>query len=93
MLFLTLEEILSGVELDFSLALPGLDRFRVNIHLQKGNVEGAFRRIPIEILTIEKLALTKIISDLARKPNGLVLITGPTGMGKTTTLAATTTDE
>ena len=76
------------LELDFSLALPGLDRFRVNIHLQKGNVEGAFRRIPIEIPTVEKLGLPKIITDLARKPNGLVLVTGPTGMGKTTTLAA-----
>jgi len=76
------------LDLDFSLALPGLDRFRVNIHLQKGNVEGAFRRIPIEIPTVEKLGLPKIIMDLARKPNGLVLVTGPTGMGKTTTLAA-----
>lgn len=76
------------LELDFSLALPGLDRFRVNIHLQKGSVEGAFRRIPIEIPTVEKLGLPKAIADLARKPNGLVLVTGPTGMGKTTTLAA-----
>ena len=76
------------LELDCSLALPGLDRFRVNLHLQKGCVEGAFRRIPIEIPTIEKLGLPQIIKDLARKPNGLVLVTGPTGMGKTTTLAA-----
>ncbi|MDD5465107.1 MAG: type IV pilus twitching motility protein PilT [Candidatus Omnitrophica bacterium] len=76
------------LELDFSLALPDLDRFRVNVHLQKGAVEAAFRRIPIEIPTVAKLGLPKIISDLARKPNGLVLVTGPTGMGKTTTLAA-----
>jgi len=76
------------LELDFSLALPGLDRFRVNIHLQRGSVEGAFRRIPIEIPTFEKLGLPQIMMDLARKPNGLVLVTGPTGMGKTTTLAA-----
>jgi twitching motility protein PilT len=76
------------LELDFSLALPDLDRFRVNIHLQKGSVEGAFRRIPIEIPTVEKLGLPQVITDLARKPNGLVLVTGPTGMGKTTTLAA-----
>ncbi|MFH1190732.1 MAG: type IV pilus twitching motility protein PilT [Candidatus Omnitrophota bacterium] len=76
------------LELDFSLALPGLDRFRVNMHLQKGSVEGAFRRIPVEIPTVEKLGLPKVIMDLARKPNGLVLVTGPTGMGKTTTLAA-----
>jgi len=76
------------LELDFSLALPNIDRFRVNIHLQKGSVEAAFRRVPLEIPTIEQLGLPSIIIDMARKPNGLVLITGPTGMGKTTTLAA-----
>ncbi|MDO8662773.1 MAG: type IV pilus twitching motility protein PilT [Candidatus Omnitrophota bacterium] len=75
------------LELDFSLALPGLDRFRVNVHLQKGSPEAAFRRVPLEIPTIAKLGLPEIISDLARRPNGLVLVTGPTGMGKTTTLA------
>jgi len=76
------------LELDFSLALPGLDRFRVNIHTQKGSVEAAFRRIPLEIPNVAGLGLPKIIIDLADKPNGLVLVTGPTGMGKTTTLAA-----
>jgi len=76
------------LELDFSLALPGLDRFRVNFHLQKGSVEGAFRRIPVEIPSINNLGLPPVIMDLARRPNGLVLVTGPTGMGKTTTLAA-----
>ena len=76
------------LELDFSLALPDLDRFRVNIHLQKGSVEGAFRRIPKEIPDIVSLGLPQPVIDLARKPNGLVLVTGPTGMGKTTTLAA-----
>ncbi|MCX5705160.1 MAG: type IV pilus twitching motility protein PilT [Candidatus Omnitrophica bacterium] len=76
------------LELDFSLALPGLDRFRVNVHLQKGTVEAAFRRVPLEIPTIQELGMPPIITDLARKPNGLVLVTGPTGMGKTTTLAA-----
>ncbi|MDD5409215.1 MAG: type IV pilus twitching motility protein PilT [Candidatus Omnitrophica bacterium] len=76
------------LELDFSLALPELDRFRVNIHTQKGSVEAAFRRIPLEIPSVEKLGLPQIIIDLANKPNGLVLVTGPTGMGKTTTLAA-----
>ena len=75
------------LELDFSLALPDLDRFRVNVHLQKGCPEAAFRRVPLEIPTIDKLGLPQIISDLARRPNGLVLVTGPTGMGKTTTLA------
>lgn len=76
------------LELDFSLALPSLDRFRVNIHQQKGSVEGAFRRIPLEIPSAESLGLPPMIKELARKPNGLVLVTGPTGMGKTTTLAA-----
>jgi twitching motility protein PilT len=76
------------LELDFSLALPGLDRFRVNIHLQKGCVEGAFRRVPLQIPNINDLGLPPIALELARRPNGLVLVTGPTGMGKTTTLAA-----
>jgi len=76
------------LELDFSLALPELDRFRVNIHTQRGSVEAAFRRIPSEIPSVEKLGLPQIIVSLADKPNGLVLVTGPTGMGKTTTLAA-----
>lgn len=76
------------LELDFSLALPNLDRFRVNIHLQKGSVEGAFRRIPLEIPNIESLGLPPVVLDLARRPNGLVLVTGPTGVGKTTSLAS-----
>jgi len=75
------------LELDFSVALPGLDRFRVNIHIQKGCVEAAFRRVPLVIPTVADLGLPDIIPALARKPNGLVLVTGPTGMGKTTTLA------
>ena len=76
------------LELDFSLALPSLDRFRVNIHLQRGVVEAAFRRVPLEIPKIEELGLPPVVIDMARKANGLVLVTGPTGMGKTTTLAA-----
>jgi len=76
------------LELDFSLALPGMDRFRVNLHIQKGSTEAAFRRVPLAIPRIEELGLSPVVIDLARKPNGLVLVTGPTGMGKTTTLAA-----
>ncbi|MFH1678275.1 MAG: PilT/PilU family type 4a pilus ATPase, partial [Candidatus Omnitrophota bacterium] len=76
------------LELDFSIALPDLDRFRVNIHMQKGVVEAALRRVPTEIPTPQSLGLPPISIDLMRKPNGLVLITGPTGTGKTTTLAA-----
>jgi len=76
------------LELDFSLALPELGRFRVNVHLQKGSVEAAFRHIPLKIPDIEDLGLPAVIHDLSRRPNGLVLVTGPTGMGKTTTLAS-----
>ncbi len=75
-------------ELDFSLALSGLDRFRVNVHIQRGSVEAAFRRIPLFIPEIEDLGLPASACDFARKANGLILITGPTGTGKTTTLAA-----
>lgn len=75
-------------ELDFSLALPGMDRFRVNVHMQRGSVEAAFRRVPLQIPTFADLGLPQIVMDMARKPNGLVLVTGPTGVGKTTTLAA-----
>ncbi len=75
-------------ELDFSLTLSGLDRFRVNIHLQRGSVEAAFRRIPLFIPNMEELGLPPVIADLTRKPHGLVLLTGPTGTGKTTTLAS-----
>ena len=75
-------------ELDFSLGLEGMERFRVNIHIQRGSIEGAFRRIPLYVPNIKDLGLPKAIIDFARRPNGLVLITGPTGSGKTTTLAA-----
>jgi len=82
------EMLEKDLELDLSVALPGIDRFRVNVHMQRGTVEAAFRRVPLRIPRIEELGLPSIAVDLARKPNGLVLITGPTGMGKTTTLAA-----
>ncbi len=82
------EKFEKQLELDLSLSLPGIDRFRVNVHVQRGSVEAAFRRIPLLIPTLEELNLPKILSALARRPNGLVLVTGPTGVGKTTTLAA-----
>ncbi|MCK5180467.1 MAG: type IV pilus twitching motility protein PilT [Candidatus Omnitrophica bacterium] len=75
-------------ELDFSLALEGLERFRVNVHLQKGSVEAAFRRIPQYVPSLHDLGLPPSIIDFARRPSGLILITGPTGSGKTTTLAS-----
>lgn len=76
------------LELDFSIFIPEVSRFRVNVHMQKGSVEAAFRVIPVNIKSIEELGLPPVIAELARKPNGLVLVTGPTGVGKTTTLAA-----
>lgn len=82
------EKLEKDWELDFSLALPGLDRFRCNVHYSRGCVEAAFRRIPLFIPKMDELGLPAVISDLGRRPNGLVLVTGPTGMGKTTTLAA-----
>ncbi len=82
------EKFESSWELDLSVAMQGMDRFRVNVHIQRGSVEAAFRRIPLEIPKIQDLGLPPICSDLARKPNGLVLVTGPTGVGKTTSMAA-----
>jgi len=76
------------LELDFAIALPGLDRFRVNLHRQRGGIEAAFRRVPCAIPTLASLGLPAVVETLVRKPNGLVLVTGPTGTGKTTTLAA-----
>lgn len=77
-----------NLELDLSVAMAGMDRFRVNVHVQRGSVETALRRIPLEIPRLEDLNLPPIVAELAKRPNGLVLVTGPTGVGKTTTLAA-----
>ncbi len=76
------------LELDFSLYIPNISRFRVNVHQQRGCVEAAFRVVILTIRGLEELGLPPIVGKLAMKPNGLVIITGPTGMGKTTTLAA-----
>jgi twitching motility protein PilT len=75
-------------ELDLSFGVKGLSRFRANIFMQRGAVAGAFRSIPFKILTFEELGLPPILAEFAAKPNGLVLVTGPTGSGKSTTLAA-----
>lgn len=75
-------------ELDFSFTLPGMDRYRINVHYQRGSVEAALRRVPKEIPLIDSLGLPKIVYDLIKKPNGLILVTGPTGTGKSTSLAA-----
>jgi twitching motility protein PilT len=75
-------------ELDLSFGVKGLSRFRANIFMQRGNVAGAFRTIPFKILTFEELGLPPVVAEFANKPSGLVLVTGPTGSGKSTTLAA-----
>jgi twitching motility protein PilT len=75
-------------ELDFSFGIKDLARFRVNIFQQKGAISGVFRRIPIEIPDIDKLGIPQAIRELINYPSGLVLVTGPTGSGKSTTLAA-----
>jgi len=75
-------------EIDLSFSAKGLDRFRVNVHYQKGNVEAALRRIPDVVPSIEQLGVPLVAYDLIRKPNGLVLVTGPTGTGKSTTMSA-----
>ncbi len=75
-------------ELDLSFGVRGLSRFRANIFMQRGAVAGAFRSIPFRILSFEELGLPKVVNELARKPRGLILVTGPTGSGKSTTLAS-----
>jgi twitching motility protein PilT len=76
------------LELDISFGVKGLARFRANVFMQRGAVAGAFRRIPYEILGFRELGLPPSVESLCNKPRGLVLVTGPTGSGKSTTLAA-----
>src|SRR5690242_6595695 len=77
-----------GRQLDFSYSIPGLARFRVNVYFQRESIGAAFRLIPTELKTLEELGIPESLHVLAEKPRGLVLVTGPTGSGKSTTLAA-----
>src|SRR6202171_3357737 len=77
-----------NLELDFSFGVKGLSRFRANIFNQRGAVGAAFRAIPYEIKPFEQLGLPAVVQTMCDKPRGLVLLTGPTGSGKSTTLAA-----
>ena len=77
-----------NLEVDFSFEIPNLARFRVNAFNQERGAAAVFRTIPSRVLSLEQLATPKIFADLALKPRGLVLVTGPTGSGKSTTLAA-----
>jgi len=76
------------LQLDFAYAIPGVARFRVNAYRQRASIGAAFRLIPQEIPSLESLGLPPVVTELVRKPRGLVLVTGPTGSGKSTTLAA-----
>jgi twitching motility protein PilT len=75
-------------ELDFSYGLPGVSRFRINTYMQRACVAMAIRIVPTKIPSIEELELPDVLTQIAEKPQGLVLVTGPTGSGKSTTLAA-----
>src|SRR5574337_1200923 len=75
-------------ELDLSFGVKNLSRFRANIFVQRGAVAAAIRTIPFKIKTFQELGLPEVVSDLCKKPRGLVLVTGPTGSGKSTTLAS-----
>jgi twitching motility protein PilT len=75
-------------QLDFAYAIPGVARFRVNCFFQRGAVSAAFRLIPQEIPALDSLGVPPVLRELTHKPRGFVLVTGPTGSGKSTTLAA-----
>lgn len=75
-------------DVDFGYEIPGLARYRANYFMQKSGISAVFREIPSNVLTAEQLGLPDVISKLGNLPRGLVLVTGPTGSGKSTTLAA-----
>jgi twitching motility protein PilT len=75
-------------QLDFAYSIPGVARFRVNCFFQRGAISAAFRLIPHEILSLEELGLPSVMAEFTRKPRGFVLVTGPTGSGKSTSLAS-----
>jgi twitching motility protein PilT len=79
---------LQEMEADFSYEIPGFARFRVNAFIQRGLIGSVMRLVPLEVPTIEKMGLPDVLKDLCDHPNGLCIITGPTGSGKSTTLAA-----
>jgi twitching motility protein PilT len=82
------ERLEQDLELDMSYSLPDKARFRVNVYFQRDSIGAAFRLIPFEIKSVEELGLPAVVTDLARFPRGFVVVTGPTGSGKSTTLAA-----
>jgi twitching motility protein PilT len=76
------------LEIDFSFGIRGMARFRANVYLQQSCVAGAFRIVPYQIVPLEELGLPPVVIELCDRPRGLVLVTGPTGSGKSTTLAS-----
>ena len=78
----------NNLQLDFAYAIPNVARFRVNCFFQRGSISAAFRLIPHEILSLDQLGLPSVLEEFCRKPRGFVLVTGPTGSGKSTTLAS-----
>jgi twitching motility protein PilT len=75
-------------QLDFAYQIPGTARFRVNAYFQRSAIGAAFRLIPFDVVALESLGLPPVVSEFAKRPRGLVLVTGPTGSGKSTTLAS-----
>ena len=84
---------LENLELDFAYSIPGLARFRVSVLRQRGTLSIAFRLVPLKMFSIDELGLPQICKELVLKPRGLILVTGPTGSGKSTTLAAMKLDD
>jgi len=78
----------TGKQLDFAYAIPNVARFRVNCYFQRGSISAAFRHTPAQIPSLDQLNLPAILEDFTRKPRGFVLVTGPTGSGKSTSLAS-----
>jgi twitching motility protein PilT len=76
------------LEIDFSFGIRGLARFRANVYMQQSCVAGAFRLVPYQIIPLEELGVPPVVTELTERPRGLVLVTGPTGSGKSTTLAS-----
>ena len=82
------EKLEQELELDLSYSLPGKARFRVNVYFQRDSIGAAFRMIPFEVKPLQDLSLPPVVGEFARLPRGFVLVTGPTGSGKSTTLAS-----
>ncbi len=82
------KKIYNGSEIDYSISVPGISRFRVNVFNQRGNFAAAYRRLPYEIPSIDSLGLPQSVIELTNRRKGLILITGTTGSGKSTTLAS-----